>query len=269
MTQRTLKRSSVAGAGAGKLDTSVGRRMGQRWLAFPRIALVMMLALVVLADSSQSLWRASMTRMIGAAEPPPVGEKANGDKAKVNPQGPEKASQKAANDTGFDVAEVGRTGDKAVAPVAADATYSLDSPTTKAARERAKLLHEVFATTLDVIHERYFHGDRTAVPARAMEDVFQQLQRRRNIQARWIGVNARTMSLPHEPKDDFERAAAKAIREGKGEYEAVENGFYRRAEAIPLDGGCLSCHGTFGAEVKSPRFAGLVLRFALEPGDSR
>jgi hypothetical protein len=47
------------------------------------------------------------------------------------------------------------------------------------AGEQAKLLQEVFATTLDVIHERYFHGDHAAVPARAMEDVFHQLQRRR------------------------------------------------------------------------------------------
>jgi hypothetical protein len=61
----------------------------------------------------------------------------------------------------------------------AEETQSLETPAVKAAREQAKLLQEVFATTLDVIHERYFHGDRAAVPARAMEDVFHQLQRRR------------------------------------------------------------------------------------------
>jgi DNA-binding transcriptional regulator YiaG len=228
------------------------------------------LVVAVLAADAPSLWRAPITQLIGAAEPPPpVGEKS---KEKVGRQGAEKATgdltetavEKSVDEGTIDQAVAERRADKSADREAADVVDSLDSPRTKAARERAKLLHEVFATTLDVIHERYFHGDRAAVPARAMEDVFQQLQRSRNIQARWIGVNARTMSLPHEPKDDFERAAAKAIREGKGEYEAVENGFYRRAEAIPLDGGCLSCHGTFGAEVKSPRFAGLVLRISLK-----
>jgi len=121
------------------------------------------------------------------------------------------------------------------------------------------------AAALDVIHERYFRNDRSTVPARALEDIFDELRRQRNLQARWIGVNARTMSLPHEPKDDFERQAAQAIRDGKGEYEAVEGTFYRRAQAIPLAAGCLSCHGTFGVDPKTPRFAGLVMKIPLTP----
>lgn len=149
-------------------------------------------------------------------------------------------------------------------PVATDAGGDLKSPKVAAAREQAKLMHSIYAVTLDVIHERYFRNDRSTVPARALEDVFEEIGRQRNIQARWIGVNARTMSLPHEPKDAFERNAAQAIREGKGEFEAVEAGFYRRAEGIPLSAGCLSCHGTFGVEPKTPRFAGLVLRIPLE-----
>jgi len=132
------------------------------------------------------------------------------------------------------------------------------------AREQAKLLHTVYAATLDVMHERYFHSDRAPVPARAMEDVFAQLARERHIEARWIGVNARTMSLPHEPRDDFERSAAEALRSGKPEHESVEGGFYRRAEPIPLGAGCLVCHGNFGMETKSPKFAGLVIKVPVK-----
>lgn len=134
----------------------------------------------------------------------------------------------------------------------------------ESAREQAKLLHTVYAATLDVMHERYFHSERAPVPARAMEDVFAQLARERHIEARWIGVNARTMSLPHEPKDDFERSAAEALRSGKREHESVEGGFYRRAEPIPLGAGCLVCHGNFGTETKSPRFAGLVIKVPVK-----
>ena len=40
------------------------------------------------------------------------------------------------------------------------------------ARDRAKLMHEIYSATLEVMHDRYFHADRAVVPARAMEDVF-------------------------------------------------------------------------------------------------
>ncbi len=128
------------------------------------------------------------------------------------------------------------------------------------ARERAKLSHNIYVATLDVIHHRYFRNDRASVPARALEDVFVEVAREENIQARWIAVNARAMSVNHEPKDEFEKQAAKAIAAGKGEYELVEKGVYRRAEGISLmNRGCLICHLGFGASGKTKRFAGLVI----------
>jgi len=147
------------------------------------------------------------------------------------------------------------------APVAVDA----DVARVAAVREQAKLMHDIYASSLDVIHERYFRNDRSTVPARALEDVFRDIERQRNIQARWIGVNARTMSIPHEPKDEFEKKAAAALSSGKPDYEAIEDGHLRRATPIPLGAGCLTCHGTFGVESKTPRFAGLVLRIPLKP----
>src|SRR5690606_30997978 len=36
-----------------------------------------------------------------------------------------------------------------------------------AARQRAELMHAIYAETLHVMHERYFHGSRAIVPARA------------------------------------------------------------------------------------------------------
>jgi len=128
------------------------------------------------------------------------------------------------------------------------------------ARERAKLTHNIYAATLDVIHHRYFREDRSAVPARAMEDVFSVIARRENIKAKWIAVNTRAMSIDHQPHGDFEKQAAKAIAAGKREYELVEHGIYRRAEGISLmNRGCLGCHLRFGSSGKTERFAGLVI----------
>jgi hypothetical protein len=133
------------------------------------------------------------------------------------------------------------------------------------ARKRAKLAHSIYSSTLDVIHHRYFRNDRSAIPARTMEDIFQEVSSEENMQARWISVNTRAMSIDHEPEDEFEKSAAKAIASGQESYESVVDGNYRRAGAISLmNRGCLGCHLGFGASTKIDRFAGLVITIPVE-----
>lgn len=128
------------------------------------------------------------------------------------------------------------------------------------ARERAKLAHNIYSATLDVIHHRYFRDDRSTVPARAMEEVFYRLGRQENLNGRWIAVNAPAMSIDHKPQDEFEKQAAKAIASGKPDYERVEDGVYRRAAGISLmNKGCLKCHLQLASVGKVDRFAGLVI----------
>jgi hypothetical protein len=127
------------------------------------------------------------------------------------------------------------------------------------ARDRVKLLHSVYVSTLDVMHHRYFHGDRAFVPARAMEDVFSDMKRQYQVEARWIAVTPKAMNIDHEPKTAFEKKAADKIKSGSMEVEAIEAGYYRRAVAIPLTGGCINCHsGLFRQSTRKP-FAGLVI----------
>lgn len=133
------------------------------------------------------------------------------------------------------------------------------------ARKRAILTHKIYSATLDVIHHRYFRADRTAVPARAMEDVFDEIAREANIQAKWISVNARAMSIDHRPKGDFEKRAAKVMSGDEQTYERVDDGVYRRAEHISLmNRGCLGCHLGFGANGTTKRFAGLVISIPIK-----
>lgn len=135
------------------------------------------------------------------------------------------------------------------------------------ARDRAKLLHKVYASMLDVIHRRYFHADRAIVPARAMEDVFSDMERAAHIEARWIVANLKAMSVDHEPETPFEKQAAREITRGKKEIEVVEEGFYRRAVPVPLNAECISCHGGFFRKPSStPKFAGLVISIPVEAG---
>jgi hypothetical protein len=142
----------------------------------------------------------------------------------------------------------------------AEGTLGQQPVSVERARDRAKLMHTVYAATLEVMHEHYFDKNKAVLPARAMEDIFAELSRQSNIDARWISVNTKPMSVRHEPKSDFEKLAAKAIAGGKEEFEQIENGRYLRATPILLSDNCITCHtGFFSAAPKSPRFAGLVI----------
>lgn len=132
------------------------------------------------------------------------------------------------------------------------------------ARGRAKILHDVYESSLEVIHRRYFHGQRATVPARAMEDVFAEIKRRSGIEARWISVTLEPMSINHEPETAFEKMAARELKSGKDVIDLVDDGFYRRAVAIPLRGGCIHCHDrSIGQRFNRP-VAGLVISIPIE-----
>lgn len=138
------------------------------------------------------------------------------------------------------------------------------------ARDRAKLMQDIYVATLDTMHERYFHGDRAIVPAHAMEDIFAEIKRQSHADARWISVNMKPMSINHEPKTEFEKKAAKEIAGGKEKVEIIEDGYYRVAGAISLGDGCISCHGgLFQQPSKSPKFAGLVISVPVQQGSGK
>jgi hypothetical protein len=132
------------------------------------------------------------------------------------------------------------------------------------ARDRAKLLHQVYASTLRVMHQRYFHGDNAPIPARAMEDTFSEIAWRTKVEAKWISANLQAMGVNHEPSTEFEKRDAKEISAGKEAFETVEEGYYRRAGSIPLVSGCIKCHAGFlGTAPKTPRYAGLVISMPI------
>lgn len=131
------------------------------------------------------------------------------------------------------------------------------------ARAQAKLMHDIYSSTLDRLHHHYFHGnDRAAVPARVMEDVFAEMEETSKIEATWIAVNTRAMSIDHQAETPFEKKAAAQLSDGKTDFEQVENGFYQRATVIPLTDGCLGCHtGLSRAASTFPRFAAWSFAF--------
>jgi hypothetical protein len=148
-------------------------------------------------------------------------------------------------------------------PATSDAAEKPESPrvSVEVARDRAVLMHEVSLATLEVMHDRYFHREKSVVPARAMQDVFDHMRQQSHIDAKWIAVNSPAMSVDHEPETDFEKFAAKELAAGKPMVERVEKGFYQRAATVPLTSDCIGCHdGFFKSRSTVPKFAGLIIR---------
>lgn len=153
----------------------------------------------------------------------------------------------------------GKSGQIVAVPAESDAPL-----TVAAARERSRTMHRIYLSTLDTMHDHYFHANRAVLPARAMEDIFGTVDRQSGVRTRWIAVNANAMSVDHEPIDEFERQAARKIASGEAAVEQTEPDMYRFAGAIPLQDSCVQCHmGTMTVPPKKRRFAGLVISIPL------
>lgn len=132
-------------------------------------------------------------------------------------------------------------------------------PSVDEARERARLLHGTIHDTLQLVHERYYREDEgLVIPAASLKRVFQGLAERNGVELRWLVVDARAMNVDHNPRDDFEKEAVKALVAGKDEHELVADGVYRHVGLITLKSECLKCHLPARSSNKS-RAAGLVI----------
>jgi hypothetical protein len=116
-------------------------------------------------------------------------------------------------------------------------------PTAAEARGRAELLHETLHAVLHVVHHQYYREDEgLAIPAATLKKVFGELASRKQVEVRWLAVNATAMNSDHLPQNDFERNAVAAIADGKEDYVEVQGNVFRRVARIALTSECLKCH---------------------------
>ena len=80
-------------------------------------------------------------------------------------------------------------------PVLAPAAGEDGRVSVAAARDRAGVMHEVFADTLEVVHRHHFRRDGAVLPPRALEDVSTRLDRRAGVKEEWTAVNTAAMSV--------------------------------------------------------------------------
>ena len=132
------------------------------------------------------------------------------------------------------------------------------------ARQRLRMVHDIYETTLLAMHRHYFvPGKEKVIPSRAMEDVFYRMNKRWGIQARWLAVSAQAMNIDHKPRNAFEKAAVRALIREKPSHEEVKQGTYRRAGPIILFANCIRCHTS---QRRKP-IAGLILSIPVKKPD--
>ncbi len=136
-------------------------------------------------------------------------------------------------------------------------------PTVEEARARAELLHEAMHATLHAVHRDFYREDEgLPIPATTMARVFRHIEEGQQVKLRWLAVEGQAMNVSHKPRDEFERAAAEAIKARTDPREETRDGVYRRAASITLTGDCLKCHVPDRKDLKD-RAAGLVISIPL------
>ena len=116
-------------------------------------------------------------------------------------------------------------------------------PTIEEARDRAVLLHDLANETLRAIHDAYYREDEgLPIPAVLLRDVFGELATRRQVEFRWLAVDADAMNVDHKAKTDFEKKAVQALAAGEALHEETADGVYRHVGVVPLTSECLKCH---------------------------
>ena len=128
------------------------------------------------------------------------------------------------------------------------------------ARSRARLLHETIHGTLQIVHRDFFdEDDAHAIPSASLEDVFHELATHYNIELKWLIVDTDVVNVDHQPEDEFEKAAVKALQ---NYHEAVEANRYRFAGSIRLASQCLKCHVKHRTSTED-RTAGLLIAMPI------
>lgn len=137
-------------------------------------------------------------------------------------------------------------------------------PTMEEARARARLLHEAVHSTLQIVHRRYYREDEgLPIPAFTLKHVFSELEERSGVKVQWLVVDGEAMNVGHRPRNEFEKAAAKALASGAKEFGHSEAGLYRHAGPIRLHNDCLKCHVPSRTSTED-RTAGLVIMMPVK-----
>jgi hypothetical protein len=117
--------------------------------------------------------------------------------------------------------------------------------TLEEARQRVAMLDDLYQGALEEVHRWYpVRSGQPIVAATVIKQLQEKMTARGWAKSRFLAVSGVVMHPDHTAKDEFEKRAINELRSGSDRVEAVEGSVLRVATAVPLTGGCVSCHWT-------------------------
>ena len=136
-------------------------------------------------------------------------------------------------------------------------------------RKQVRVLDDIYKTAIVLITENYVDEASDLAAGAAFQKLFAAMKEKGHHEVRLLDATGDPYDKDNLPRDDFEKAAIKAIKEGKGYYEqVVEQGGKRLLKAatpIPVVmKKCTLCHPAYEKAKPGEAIGALGYTIAIE-----
>jgi len=117
-------------------------------------------------------------------------------------------------------------------------------------RKHITELDDLYKTAIVLVTENYVKSESDLAAGTAFKLLFESMRKKGHHDARLIDATGEPYEPANEPKDDFEKAAIKALKSGKATYEQemTKDGkrYLRMATIVPVvSKKCIMCHPAY------------------------
>jgi hypothetical protein len=146
---------------------------------------------------------------------------------------------------------------------------STDDPALERTRKQVRILDDVYKTAIVLITENYVDEAADLAAGAAFQKLFDAMRQKGHHDVRLLDATGEPYDPDNAPKDDFEKAAIKALKEGQGYYEqiAMKEGkrYLRAATPIPVVlKKCTLCHPAYEKAKPNEAIGALGYTIAIE-----
>jgi hypothetical protein len=111
------------------------------------------------------------------------------------------------------------------------------------ARQTVDMLNDAYVNAVVLTHGTYVKDRSIPAAAVVARQLFKTMAAKGWPETRWLSTTGRPFNPDSNPKDQFEKDAAAALKAGKARFERVEGDRLRVVTLVPLvDKSCQMCH---------------------------
>ncbi|MCU0879338.1 MAG: DUF3365 domain-containing protein [Pirellulaceae bacterium] len=142
-------------------------------------------------------------------------------------------------------------------------------PAVARARKQVQMLDDLYKTAIVLITEHYVKEDSDLAAGSAFQALFKAMKDKGYHEVRLLDATGEPYEEKNKPQDDFEKAAIKALKAGKANYEEIvtEDGakYLRIATPIPVVmKKCTLCHDNYNAAKPGEAIGALGYKLKIE-----